>query len=315
MAFPDPPPPRVVHTAADRAVGYYTFGDPDGLPVFALHGTPACGATFVCADEAARAAHLCVIAPDRPGIGHSDRWPGTDDDVASYSSELAAIADALGVEKFGVLGYSGGGPYALAVAAALGARVTALAVVAGAGQVGVWAERREFELIDRELTLLSSRAPAVASMTLSVSAFVARVAPRFALWFTQLGMSASDRAALATFDSPQSAMALFTLAFAHGPQGVVADYAALAKPWGFDVAKLQRRTAPMHCWHGSADDIVPLHHSEALVARVPSIGLTVWSGVGHLAFVERAKEVVDWLAARMRETPPRSLGQSDQFAS
>src|SRR5262249_53494379 len=140
-----------------------------------------------------RAAHVRLIAPDRPGIGRSDPWPDGNDNVASYPSELAAIADALAIDSFAVLGYSGGGPYALAAAAALGSRVTAAAVVSGAGQVGVWADRRDFEIIDRELTLLSTRAPALASATLSASAFVARVAPRFALWFTQLGMSATDR--------------------------------------------------------------------------------------------------------------------------
>ena len=315
MPFPDPPPSRVLSTSDGRAVSYHTFGDPDGRPVFALHGTPACGATFTFVDEAARAARIRVIAPDRPGIDESDRWPTKGHNVASYPEVLAATADALGIDTFGVLGYSGGGPYALAAAAALGARVTALAVVGSAGQVGVWAERREFELIDRELTLLSSRAPALASATLAASAFVARVAPSFALWFTQLGMSASDRAALALFESPRAALALFTRAFERGSHGVVADYAALAKPWGFDVAALQEATVPIHAWHGGADDIVPLRHSEELVARIPRIGLTVWPGVGHLAFVERANEIIDWLAPRLRATPPGSVGQSDQFAS
>jgi pimeloyl-ACP methyl ester carboxylesterase len=309
MSFSDPPPPRVVYTAAGRAVGCYAFGDPDGKPVFALHGTPACGATFVFLDACARAAHVRVIAPDRPGIGQSDRWPTPDYRVASYPTELAATADALEIDEFAVLGYSGGGPYALAVADALADRVNAVALVGGAGQVGVWADRRDFELIDRELTLLSTRLPSAASITLWLSARFAHLFPAGALWFTQIGMSQSDRAAFARFDSSRAALALFTRAFARGTRGVVADYAALAQPWGFDIADLQQRATPIHCWHGDTDDIVPLRHTEELIARVPRIDLTIWPGVGHLAFVERANEIVEWLAGR---TNP--MGQSDQFA-
>jgi pimeloyl-ACP methyl ester carboxylesterase len=307
--FADAPPSRVVHTAPGRAVSYYEFGDPAGKPVFALHGTPACGATFVFLDECARAAHMRVIAPDRPGIGQSDRWAAPNYRVASYPTELAATADAIGIDEFAVLGYSGGGPYALAAADALDDRVSAVALVGCAGQVGVWAQRRDFELIDRNLTLLSTHVPTVASMTLWVSAQVAHYAPGAALWFTQIGMAQSDRDAFARFESPRAALDLFTRAFDHGARGIVADYAALAQPWGFDVTALQSSAVPIRSWHGAADDIVPLRHTQALIARVPRIDLTIWPGVGHLAFVERASEIVEWLAGR---TNP--MGQSDQFA-
>src|SRR5205823_3210464 len=67
MAYSAPPPARTLVTNEGRTVGYYEFGDPDGVPVFALHGTPASGAGFVWADDAAREIGVRLIAPDRPG--------------------------------------------------------------------------------------------------------------------------------------------------------------------------------------------------------------------------------------------------------
>ena len=99
-----------------------------GAPVFALHGTPSCGAGFDWTDAPRRERNLRVIAPDRPGIGRSTAVPMPA--VPTTRTSSAALADALEIDRFAVLGYSGGGPYALAAAAALGAAVH----VGGAGR-------------------------------------------------------------------------------------------------------------------------------------------------------------------------------------
>src|SRR4051794_30602006 len=141
---------RVVRAANGRGVGVYEFGDPNGSPVFALHGTPACGAGFDWTDTPARERRLRVIAPDRPGVGDSD--PVVMASVADYAAELTALADALGIDRFAVIGYSGGAPYALAVASALGARVSLVEIVAGAGEIGAWATLKDLARSDRQLT-------------------------------------------------------------------------------------------------------------------------------------------------------------------
>ena len=129
-----PPPARTVRLATGRVVGYYEYGDPRGAPLFVLHGTPLSDAGFPWAARAARERGLRLIAPDRPGVGLSDRAPVPL--VAHYGAELGATADALGIDPFGVLGYSGGGPPALAAAYALPERVSVAGVVAGMGPTG-----------------------------------------------------------------------------------------------------------------------------------------------------------------------------------
>ena len=287
------PEPATVRAADGRVTGYYDFGDPLGTPVIAFHGTPACGAGFAWADERARARGIRVLAPDRPGVGESDPWaPGQGTLVNDYAPTLTAFADALDLSEFSVLGYSGGGPYALAVAHALPDRVPAAAIVSGAGQVDVWASVNDFETTDRQLTRLSRRIPVVARVILDVSARASRLAPRTSLRFAQIEMSAPDRAVMAEFPTARAALAVFTQSCRHGAAGVVDDYAALGREWGFAVEEI---AVPVHCWHGTDDQIVPLRHTDELVRRIPGTQLTQWDGEGHLAIVDRVGEVLDAL--------------------
>jgi pimeloyl-ACP methyl ester carboxylesterase len=281
--------------AGERDVGVYEYGDPDGSPVFALHGTPACGAGFDWTDAPARDRGLRIIAPDRPGIGRSTRVAMAA--VADYAPELDLLADALELERFTVLGYSGGGPYALAAAAALGDRVRSVTIVAGAGEIGAWATFADLARSDRQLTWLALHAPVVARATLRTADLGSRIAPRIALWSARTEMIESDRAALRELGSPRHALALFTQALAHSSAGVVDDYALLAKRWNVELDQI---TAPVHCWHGTADTLVPLAHTEALIARLPHAQLTTWPGEGHLALIAHVRDVLDDIAASVR---------------
>ena len=281
------PEPREV-SVDGRGVGIYEYGDPAGSPVMVLHGTPACGAGFAWADGPARERGLRLIAPDRPGVGISsrlDRWT-----VADYPAQLGRLADALQIDRFAVWGYSGGGPYAAACAALMADRVSTAAVVAGIGQMGVWAKADDFEKTDRQMLGLATSRPAIARAILGVTARLARMSPKSAMKSFAKQLSDSDREILPTLGTPAEAMALFTHAFLRGAHGVVADYAAIARPWGVAV---ERTEIPVAIFHGDADTMVPLRHSEELAARVPNARLTVWPGAGHLGTVGHVGEVLD----------------------
>jgi pimeloyl-ACP methyl ester carboxylesterase len=283
------PQPREV-TVGARVVGVYEYGDPDGAPVFAFHGTPACGAGFAWADAPARDRSLRVIAPDRPGVGLSSRLATYT--VADYPPMVGALADALGIDRFAVWGYSGGGPYAAACAVLLAGRVTAVALSAGMGQMGVWAEAGDFEQTDRQMLGLAPKHPRVARMMLGGAGRLARIAPKIAIKSFEKQLNEKDRATAGTLGPPAETMALFTQAFLRGAHGVVADYAALARPWGVAVERIDAAT---HVFHGDDDTMVPLRHSEELIARVPNARLTVWPGEGHLGTVTHVGEILDTL--------------------
>ena len=285
---------RPVTTGSGRRVGVYEYGDPRGRAVFAFHGTPSCGAGFDWTDAPALERGLRVIAPDRPGIGRSD--PVRLTSVAEYAPEVAALADALGIERFSVLGYSGGGPYALGVAQALADRVDRAAIVSGAGEIGAWATWKDLARSDRQLTWLSLHTPPIARVVLRVADFGARAAPRIALWSAAAEMPEPDREVLRQLGSTE-ALALFTQALAGSSAGAVADYALLARPWRVPLGEI---SVPVDCWHGTADTMVPLAHTEALLERLPDARLTTWPGEGHLAIITHVDEVLDDLARAPR---------------
>jgi pimeloyl-ACP methyl ester carboxylesterase len=107
-----------VHRCADgRKLGYAEFGDPDGAPVIALHGTPGSRLMFALADQAARERGLRLIAPERPGYGLSDAkdFPTLHDAAA----DIISLADSLNLKDFALIGVSGGGPFAIAAAGCL----------------------------------------------------------------------------------------------------------------------------------------------------------------------------------------------------
>jgi pimeloyl-ACP methyl ester carboxylesterase len=288
---PGIPTARAVTLPSGRTVGYYEYGDPDGFPVFAFHGVPASGAGFVWADHAARARGIRLVAPDRPGTGRSDR--GALARVADYPPHVLEFADAFRFDRFAVLGYSGGGPYACAVAYAAPERVRAAVVAAGAGNVGVWAHLADSEPTDRMLMQLSLSTPRIARAVLRAAGAVARRAPNVALAMFRATLPQSDRAVLATFPSAGAALALFTEAFgAHDAVGLVDDYATLSRPWGFAVEAIE---VPLHVFHGGDDTVVPLAHARALAARAPRATLTVWPGASHFGVVSHAGEVLDTL--------------------
>src|SRR6476661_10060441 len=114
----------------DRQIGFAEFGDPQGRAIFWLHGTPGARRQIpmearICAAQR----RIRLIGIDRPGIGSST--PYQYDTVFAFAEDLRTIADTLGIDKFEVIGLSGGGPYTLACAAAMSDRVVAAGVLGG----------------------------------------------------------------------------------------------------------------------------------------------------------------------------------------
>lgn len=292
MSTTKPPDPRAVDLPDGTTVGLYEYGDPGGRPVLVFHGVPSCGAGFPWADEPARARGLRLVAPDRPGIGRSSGPPL--DRVRDYPARIEALADALGIDRFAVWGYSGGGPFAVACAGS--PRVTATVVAAGMGQMGVWAEAGDFAKTDRQFLELAPKRPGVARAVLGFTARLAKRSPRSALRSFAKELSPADREVLPMLGPPEDAMALFVRAFSSGARGVVDDYRVIARPWGGTLEAL----GPVTIFQGDDDTMVPLRHAEALAEALPGSTLVIWPGEGHLATITHVGEVLDRLASATR---------------
>jgi pimeloyl-ACP methyl ester carboxylesterase len=125
------PTPRIddrIALADGRWLAYAGFGDPDGRPVLFLHATPGYRLNPWATDAALRSAGVRLITADRPGVGRSSPQPRRR--LLDWPDDVRHLADALHLERFGVVGFSNGGPHAAACAHRLGPQVSGTALVA-----------------------------------------------------------------------------------------------------------------------------------------------------------------------------------------
>jgi pimeloyl-ACP methyl ester carboxylesterase len=283
-------------TASDgRTLTVAQWGDFDGYPVFALHGTPGSRFARHYDERAYIEVGARVIAYDRPGYGGSDRHRGRR--VVDCVSDVADIADALGVERFAVTGGSGGGPHSLALAARLPARVTRASCDVGVVPFETpdfdWFEGmdplnvREFEWALEGEEVLAREYEREAAETLErVAADPSKVLGE------DWQLSVADRAQLAKSERHEVLRQMITEAFRDGVWGIVDDMLCITKPWGFDVAAIR---IPTRIMYGLTDVLVPRQHGDWLARNVPNSEVVIDEEAGHVSDSARVTEHYRWL--------------------
>ena len=241
-------------------------GAEDGLAVVWHHGTPNIGAPPEPLFAAAARNGIRWISYDRPGYGGSTRRPGRS--VGSAAEDVSAVADALSLDRFAVMGASGGGTHALAAAALLPERV--LGVVCAAGLAPFDAEGLDW---------FGGMAPAgAAELRASVQGGPALEELLAATEFDPEIFTEADHAALAGDWSWLAAVA--GKGTEQGTVGMVDDDLAYVSPWGFAPAEV---TVPTLILHGGEDRVVPSAHGEWLARRCPSAELWRRPDDGHVS--------------------------------
>ncbi|MGI5241932.1 alpha/beta fold hydrolase [Dactylosporangium sp. CA-139066] len=264
---------------------------PDGGPVLVLHlGTPAGPVdTPVITGPAAERGLRTVICA-RPGYAGSTPRPGRT--VADVAEDVTAVLDRLGADRFVTLGWSGGGPHALACAALLPGRCAAAATLAGVAPYGA-----------AGLDWLAGMGPenveefgAAAAGPEALEAFLDRAAAGLAAVSgdevaAALGGLASpvDAAAL-TGAFAESLAAGFRSAVSSGTAGWRDDDLAFVRPWGFDPSAI---AVPVVVWQGGQDRMVPPGHGEWLATHVPGARARLDPDAGHISMAGEAGALLD----------------------
>jgi pimeloyl-ACP methyl ester carboxylesterase len=269
-----------------RVLGYAEWGDPGGPPVFYFHGTPASRLDPVCFPDAPAVAGVRLISIDRPGMGISTFQRHRT--IAQWPADVAVLADALNLERFGVVGWSGGGPYVFACAATLADRLSGAVSVAGVGPLDRPGALDGINPQEAKLTRLCLKAPPVARLVLGTVLRLSRAKPDQALKSFRDEVGESDQRAIDAMPEAGRRMIWFIESGRQGAKGPVHDYRAL-RDWGFDLGQVQM---PVSVWQGDADKLVAMAHAEDLVARAPGATLHRCAGEGHLAMVTHAAEIL-----------------------
>jgi pimeloyl-ACP methyl ester carboxylesterase len=285
---------RAVQLAEGRVLGVLESGAADGKPIFFFPGFGV-SATAVHPDSTlAESAGVRIISVDRPGIGKSS--PSSRRTLLDWPSDIAALADRLGIQRFGVLGWSGGGPHALACAFRLAGRVSV---------TGLFSCAPPF-----------ADAQAVTSMPAKVEclAFVAKFAPtllriRFYGHCRQIRKDAdalllksardlSDADREIIFDARYHAFLKTSMIQAcnQGPRGLIDDVLVIARPWGFGLDQLR---FPVYLWHGEADKTIPVEVGRYLADAIDNCRASFIPGGGHFSYLTHWNEMFQTLAASM----------------
>lgn len=274
----------------DRQIGFAEFGDPHGRAVFWLHGTP--GARRQIPVEArvfAEQRHIRLIGIDRPGIGAST--PYQYPNVLAFAEDLRTIADVLGIDEMAVIGLSGGGPYALACAAAMPDRVVVTGVLGGvAPTIGPEA------ITGGLMSLGSAIAPLMPfiglPLRLAAVSLIQMVRPLGSRAVDMYGRISpeGDRRLLARPEF--KAMFLDDLLNGSRKQmsAPFADVVVFARDWGF---RLDQVKVPVRWWHGDKDHIIPVEHGRHVVSLLPDAQMYTLPGESHLAGLGYAEEILD----------------------
>jgi pimeloyl-ACP methyl ester carboxylesterase len=256
------------------------WGNPEGFPIFNLHGTPNCRLNRHPNQALVRSTGVRVITYDRAGYGGSDRQPGRA--VADCVGDVAAIADALGLERFAVSGTSGGGPHALAVAALLGERVTRAACVVGVAPYQALGEDWFVGMDPENVTEFGWALEGEDRLTIELERLDVRRRQRVsgdpAKMFAEFDLPPSDRAVLAREDLLEVRRETTFESTLNGVGGWVDDDIAFTRPWGFDPASI---SVPTLVWYGSSDVMVPPSHGEWLGRAIPGAVVRL-NELGHM---------------------------------
>jgi pimeloyl-ACP methyl ester carboxylesterase len=281
-----------VTTPDGRRLEYLTGGAEDGFPFLFHSGTPSAAVRYDPLWDAARDAGLRLVTFSRPGYGASSpRRDGSEPTIADDVADSALLLDALGVDEFVTLGWSGGGPRALGCAALLPGRCRGSVSFAGVAPAdaegldwfaGMGPENvRDFELAQQGREAVR---PVVEE---EVAEFAEVTGEQLVAAFGGL-VDEVDAAAL-TGDFADYVAATFRRSAIQGAVGLLEDNLQVIRPWGFDPTAIG---VPVSVWQGAKDRMVPFGHGRWLADRVPGARVHLFDDEGHISLAVRIPEML-----------------------
>jgi pimeloyl-ACP methyl ester carboxylesterase len=283
------PAPKTMRLADGRVLAWYEFGDGSGVPCLYMPGTPESGLAGGCYAQAALDAGVRLISVDRPGYGHSDFAPGRS--LRGWAADIEQLAGHLGLQRYAVAGESGGGPHAVVVSLALAASVTVTVLIGGMGPGNEPWVRKGMRPTNVIFYYLARYAPGLLRLPLLAMRY-ALDRPRLTAWLESQAPAADRRIA----EDPEYHIRHQAVpdALRAGTAAAAQELALFAKPWHVDLAEL---TGPIHLWHGSEDNNVPIAIAQALAASLPGAITHFVPGAGHSVGFEHRVEVMQTIAA------------------
>jgi pimeloyl-ACP methyl ester carboxylesterase len=274
-----------------RELAWMEFGDPSGKPMIGFHGTPGSRFQLIVYEEPVRTAGVRLISVDRPGYGHSSYHVRRR--LVDWPDDVGQLADHVGLDRFGVVGISGGGPHSLVCAALMPDRVAVAGVLSGVGPLAAAGTEEGMMPTNVFITRVGRRATKPLEAVFGVMTRVQRRWPEQALRMMANQLPEADAAII---NRPEvRGMFLHEARHASATSGKAAaqDFQLFSRDWGFQLADI---TVPVHLWQGDADRNVPVAHARLMSAAIPGAVLHEEPGEGHMMGLDRTGEILSTLA-------------------
>jgi pimeloyl-ACP methyl ester carboxylesterase len=290
-------PLRILTLADGRRLAWREYGDPDGAPCVYITGTPASGLAGAAFDDDARAAGVRLVSIDKPGYGASDIDPHRS--LLSAADEVRQLADHLGLDRFAVLGQSGGGPFALACAYAMPDRLTTTVVACG---LAPWGRGLELGPMVPGLRFMMRAARTAPFLIVPLLAAMRRKLARPDAATTQVDEGLAN-AVPAERDSPAvraSTLALLPAvrdALRNGSRGAIQELRLVTHDWGFSRSGIRGHVDIIH---GELDSNVPVSSAVSNAAAIRDSSLELFPDLAHAASAVEAPRIMRLVATAAR---------------
>jgi pimeloyl-ACP methyl ester carboxylesterase len=280
---------RTVHVRDGRSLAYATWGDPQGKPVLLFHGAPS--SRLFRPSPSVTASHgVRLITVDRPGYGRSDFQE--DRSLLDWPDDVAALADAMGLDTFAVVGHSSGGPYALACASVIAPRIARVGLVSTVVSLDeVPAAYDDLDDDDKELVDVARREPVEARRRIEESGRWLLEEPDA---FLQAPRPEPDRVLLDDPNVRSMFIEMIRESVRSGLAGYAWDGVIERNPWGFSLQEIE---SEILVWHGDQDHYIPRAHIEQMASLLPNCRATFYPDEAHGVIIARWKEILSTLTS------------------
>ena len=272
-----------------RALGYAEVGDPLGQPVLHFHGTPSSRfeGSRPAVDEIATRIGARVILPERPGFGLSDFKPKRA--ILDWPDDVIELADALNLDRFAVMGLSGGGPYVAACAWKISARLSAAGILSGLGPLDAPGAFDGMAKSDRQLFAIAQRFPWLLRPLAWYLTRGMRENPDKIIEQFLADLPGPDKVAMNRPDVKEMLIKMAIGGLEQGVRGTAWEYALFTRQWGF---RLEDISMSVHVWHGEIDAACPISMGRYVASSIPSSRAKFYPKEGHLSLFVNHYEAV-----------------------
>lgn len=271
-----------------RKLGYAEYGDPDGQPLLYFHGWPGCRWMAQVDGAAAEKLHIRIISIDRPGFGLSDYQGGRT--LLDWPDDVIELADQLKINKFAVMGVSGGGPYAAACAYRIPERLTKVGIVVGLAPIDGFAILKGMSPLSKLGWGNYHRIPGLIYFAAWLSSFQSTHLP----FFNFLKFTSKYDQKLLTKETYRKIGKSHKEAYRQGIKGPAWDLKIYTDDWGF---KLKEIKAKVYLWYGADDRNVGIVMGKYYAREIPGSKLIIYPNEGHLCRLNHTEEILGTLAS------------------